>query len=99
MKIAVLGTSNSVLTSGYFETYKAIEYPNQVDLFAIGGTVISFAAFALEYFQILKNYDVIITEFSTNDAHRYEKKLSAQNTCTNIFMMFSLPYGKPANRI
>lgn len=75
MKIAVLGTSNSVLTSGYFETYKAIEYPNQVDLFAIGGTVVSFAAFALEYFQILKNYDVIITEFSTNDAHRYEKKI------------------------
>ena len=75
MKIAVIGTSNSVLKLGYFETYQAIEYPHQVDLFAIGGTIISYASFALEYYAILANYDVIITEFSTNDSHRYKKNI------------------------
>lgn len=75
MKIAVIGTSNSVLKSGYFETYKALEYPHQVDLFAIGGTIISYASFALEYYAILEKYDLIITEFSTNDSHRYIKNI------------------------
>lgn len=75
MKIAVIGTSNSVIRSGYFETYKALEYPHQTDLYAVGGTIVSYAAFALEYFHILNDYDVIVTEFSTNDAHRYQKNI------------------------
>lgn len=75
MKIAVIGTSNSVIRSGYFETYKALEYPHQTDLYAVGGTIVSYAAFALEYFHILNTYDVIVTEFSTNDAHRYQKNI------------------------
>lgn len=91
MKIAVIGTSNSVLKSGYFETYKALEHPHQVDLFAVGGTIVSYAAFALEYYGILAEYDVIVTEFSTNDTNRYKKNVvSLKYLAQYIYDIFAL---------
>lgn len=91
MKIAVIGTSNSVLKSGYFETYKALEHPHQTDLFAVGGTIVSYAAFALEYYGILAEYDVIVTEFSTNDTNRYKKNVvSLEYLAQYIYDVFAL---------
>ncbi len=39
MKIAIVGTSNSILANGYASLYEAIEYPHQVDNFSIGATI------------------------------------------------------------
>ncbi len=97
MKIAIIGTSNSIIKSGYLETYKALEYPNQVDSFSLGGSVISYAAFALEYYNILNNYDIIITEFSGNDSFRCPNFISTYCLYTYIYDIFAIIH--QANKI
>jgi len=67
MKIAVVGTSNSILASGYFPLYRAMEYPNQVDNFSHGASYCHYIPFALEKYAILKNYDFLITDCCPND--------------------------------
>ena len=62
MKIAVVGTSNSILANGYFPVYQALEYPHQVDNFSLGASFCQYIPFALEKFALSKNYDFILTE-------------------------------------
>ncbi len=67
MKIAIVGTSNSILANGYFPIYQAIEYPNQVDNFSHGASYCHYIPFALEKYAILENYDFLITDCCPND--------------------------------
>lgn len=67
MKIAVAGTSNSLLINGYFPIYQALEYPNQVDNFSHGASYCHYIPFALEKYAILENYDFLITDCCPND--------------------------------
>lgn len=71
MKIAVVGTSNSVLTNGYTPIYQAIEYPHQVDNYSLGGTICQFIPFALEKYGILKTYDFLVTDCCPNDSDSF----------------------------
>ena len=68
MKIAILGTSNSILKNGYAPLYQALEFPNQVDNYSIGATICQFIPFALEKYAIFKNYDFLITDCCPNDS-------------------------------
>ncbi len=68
MKIAIVGTSNSVLTNGYAPLYRAIEYPHQVDNFSLGATICQFIPFALEKHAICENYDFLLTDSCPNDS-------------------------------
>lgn len=67
MKIAILGTSNSVLKDGYVPVYTSIEYPNQVDNYSLGANSSQYGLFALDHYHILKNYNFIVTDFAVND--------------------------------
>lgn len=71
MKIAIVGTSNSILKNGYAPLYQAIEYPHQVDNFAIGATICQYIPFALEKYEILKKYDFLITDCCPNDSDSF----------------------------
>lgn len=68
MKIAIVGTSNSILTNGYASLYQAIEYPNQVDNFSLGAAICQYIPFALEKNAICKKYDFLITDSCPNDS-------------------------------
>lgn len=71
MKIAVVGTSNSILTNGYAPVYQAIEYPHRVDNYSLGGTICQFIPFALEKYGILENYDFLVTDCCPNDSDSF----------------------------
>lgn len=71
MKIAVTGTSNSVLKEGYASLYQAMEYPHQVDNYSLGGTICQYIPFALEKHEILNTYDFLITDCCPNDSNVY----------------------------
>lgn len=68
MKIAIVGTSNSIMTNGYTSLYEALEYPHQVDNFSIGATICQYIPFALEKYDILQKYDFLITDSCPNDS-------------------------------
>lgn len=68
MKIAVTGTSNSILTNGYFPIYQALEYPNTVDNLSLGGANCQLIPFSMERHKIAVNYDFLITDCAVNDA-------------------------------
>lgn len=68
MKIAVIGTSNSILANGYFPLYQALEYPNTVDNLSLGGANCQLIPFSLEKHKIIGNYDFLITDCAVNDA-------------------------------
>ena len=68
MKIAVAGTSNSILTNGYFPIYQALEYPNTVDNLSLGGANCQLIPFSMERHKIAVNYDFLITDCAVNDA-------------------------------
>ena len=67
MKIAVIGTSNSIRGQGYFPLYQALEYPNIVENFSIGGSICQLIPFQIEKYDIFNNYDFLITDCSVND--------------------------------
>lgn len=67
MKIAVVGTSNSILANGYFSIYQAIEYPNQVDNFSLGGANCQLIPYSIEKYKLFENYDFLITDCAVND--------------------------------
>lgn len=91
MKIAIVGTSNSVLTNGYAPLYQAIEYPHQVDNYSLGGTICQYLPFAFEKYDILKRYDFLITDCCPNDSNAYHcKQRSADWLYNEIFTILSL---------
>lgn len=67
MKIAVVGTSNSVRVQGYFPLYQAVEYPNIVDNLSLGGSNCQLIPFSIEKYNIFENYDFLITDTAIND--------------------------------
>ncbi len=67
MKIAVVGTSNSILVNGYFPVYQALEYPNQTDNFSIGGANCQLIPYSIEKYKIFDTYDFLITDCAVND--------------------------------
>lgn len=67
MKIAVIGTSNSIRPQGYEPLYQALEYPNIVDNLSIGGSNCQLIPFQIEKYDIFNNYDFLITDCSVND--------------------------------
>lgn len=67
MKIAIVGTSNSIRLDGYSPVYQALEYPNTVDNLSIGGSNCQLIPFCTERYQIFKNYDFLITDCTVND--------------------------------
>ncbi len=90
MKIAIVGTSNSILANGYASLYEAIEYPNQVDNFSIGATICQYIPFALEKYSILQKYDFLITDSCPNDSDCYFcKQRSADWFYNELYTIFS----------
>lgn len=90
MKIAVVGTSNSILNTGYAPLYQAMEYPNQVDNFSIGATICQYIPFALEKYAILENYDVLITDSCPNDSDCfYCRQRTADWFYNELYTIFS----------
>ena len=67
MKIAVVGTSNSIRVEGYFPLYQAIEYPNIVDNLSLGGSNCQLIPYSIEKYKIFDNYDFLITDTAIND--------------------------------
>ncbi len=90
MKIAILGTSNSILKNGYAPLYQALEFPNQVDNYSIGATICQFIPFALEKYAIFKNYDFLITDCCPNDSDCfYCKQRTADWFYNELFTILS----------
>lgn len=90
MKIAILGTSNSILKNGYAPLYHALEFPNQVDNYSIGATICQFIPFALEKYAIFKNYDFLITDCCPNDSDCfYCKQRTADWFYNELFTILS----------
>ena len=56
MKIAVVGTSNSIRVEGYFPLYQAVEYPNIVDNLSLGGSNCQLIPFSIEKYNIFDTY-------------------------------------------
>lgn len=75
MKIAVVGTSNSIRTEGYFPLYQAVEYPNIVDNLSLGGSNCQLIPFSIEKYKIFDNYDFLITDTAINDGDYLAPKL------------------------
>ncbi len=71
MKIAIVGTSNSILGNGYAPLYQAMEYPHQADNFSIGAAICQYIPFALEKYAVCKEYDFLITDSCPNDSDCY----------------------------
>lgn len=67
MKIAILGTSNSVLRDGYTKSLSQIHH---VDNYAIGACCFSLAIHDIDKYKIAENYDYAIFDFCIND-HQY----------------------------
>lgn len=90
MKIAVVGTSNSILNNGYAPLYQAMEYPYQVDNFSIGAAICQYIPFALEKYAILENYDFLITDSCPNDSDCfYCRQRSADWFYNELYTIFS----------
>lgn len=89
MKIAILGTSNSLLMNGYSAIYKAIEYPHQVDNFSVGGAYNLYGLLANEVYNISKNYDVVILDFVINDNGYLHSGLDKNDVESDLLTLFS----------
>lgn len=89
MKIAVVGTSNSILASGYFPLYKAMEYPNQVENFSHGASYCHYIPFALEKYAILDNYDFLITDCCPNDGSFFPYARTENWFYNELYSIFS----------
>ena len=89
MKIAVVGTSNSILASGYFPLYRAMEYPNQVDNFSHGASYCHYIPFALEKYAILENYDFLITDCCPNDGSFFPYARTETWLYNELYSVFS----------
>lgn len=89
MKIAIVGTSNSIMVEGYFSIYRAIEYPHQVDNFSLGGSYNQYGLLANELYKIADDYDVVIFDFGINDGGRVSL-FSEELVYTDLFCLISL---------
>lgn len=90
MKIAILGTSNSVFMTGYSAIYKAIEYPHQVDNFSVGGSSNLYGVLANEIFDISKKYDVVILDFAVNDDEALNLGFEENEVASELLALFSI---------
>ena len=69
MKVAVIGTSNTIIKVGYFNKLKR-KFENSavtIDRYSLGGTTSLTASYMLEKFNIINNYDYIVLDFNIND--------------------------------
>lgn len=99
IKIAVVGTSNSILAKGYFPLYQAIEYPNQVDNYSLGASYCQYIPFALEKYVILKNYDIVLTDCCPNDGSFFPYARSADWLYNELYSIFSLIQESPCKHV
>lgn len=91
MKIAVVGTSNSILVNGYFPIYQAMEYPNQVDNLSIGGANCQLIPYSIEKYKIFENYDFLITDCAVNDGDYARVKIYSSDWLYNeLYSIFSM---------
>jgi hypothetical protein len=68
-KVAVLGTSNSIMKAGWFPLAKADQQRHclQYQNFSIGGCTSVLAAHAVYRFRLIRDYDLIAVDFCVND--------------------------------
>lgn len=83
MKIAVVGTSNSILTNGYFPIYQALEYPNQVDNLSLSGANCQLIPYSIEKYKIFNTYDFLITDCAVNDGDYTRVKIYSSDWLYN----------------
>lgn len=83
MKIAVVGTSNSIRLEGYFPIYQAIEQPNIVDNLSLGGSNCQLIPYSIEKYKIFDTYDFLITDTAVNDGDYLSVKLRSPHWLYN----------------
>lgn len=100
MKIAVVGTSNSILTEGYFPLYQAMEYPNIVDNFSIGGANCQLIPYGIEKYKIFDNYDFLITDCAVNDGdYLIYKRRSPDWLYNELYSIMSMIRESPVHQL
>lgn len=100
MKIAVIGTSNSILTEGYFPLYQAMEYPNSVDNLSIGGANCQLIPYSIEKYKIFDNYDFLITDCAVNDGDYVIPKFRSPDWLYNeLYSIMSLIKESPIRQL
>lgn len=64
-KVAIIGTSNSILKGGWVEGLS--EFYPVISNFSLGASPSLYAHYVLEKYNILQKYDILIIDFSLND--------------------------------
>lgn len=81
-KLAIVGTSNSIMNNGYGQLLKQ-QLPAQVDLLGLGGCSSLNAVFSILTYDILDNYEYVIFDFCLNDFN------FSENKHTNIYIILA----------
>ena len=100
MKIAVVGTSNSIRVEGYFPLYQAVEYPNIVDNLSLGGSNCQLIPFSIEKYNIFDTYDFLITDTAINDGDYLAPKLRTPDWLYNeLYSILSMVKESPIHHL
>lgn len=100
MKIAVVGTSNSILKNGYFPIYQALEYPNIVDNLSLGGANCQLLPYSIEKYKIFDNYDFLITDCAVNDGDYGNANIYSSNWLYNeLYSIMSMIKEAPVRHL
>lgn len=87
MKVAVIGTSNTIIKVGYFNKLKR-KFENSavtIDRYSLGGTTSLTASYMLEKFNIINNYDYIVLDFNINDYKGFIDDSIPPEICIALF--------------
>ena len=82
-KIALVGTSNSIMKNGYGQFLQEL-LPGQVDILGLGGCSSITAVFSLLKYDIVDKYEYVVFDFCFNEYY-FEK-----NKTINKYLQISL---------
>ncbi len=78
MKVAIVGTSNSLLKDGWVKYYRELNKDVQIDNYSLGANTSLYGHYILEKKRILEEYDYCIVDFAVNDQANLDLKLISE---------------------
>lgn len=88
MKIAIVGTSNSILKDGWVKYYRELVQDVEIDNYSLGSNSSLYGHYILEKKDILDKYDYCFIDFAVNDQHFFDKGLISEELLVASYLDF-----------
>lgn len=85
MKIALIGTSNSIIKNGYYHKLSGMLPKGVVDRYSLGATTSLTASYMIRKYNIADRYDFVILDFNINEYKAFFDEGLPPEHCVSFF--------------